>query len=198
MKKYSDAKIRRLRKGAGCDISSDHHEAAVAIWEFLQGMATLQSVNAFDDEKPCSILASKHGCERRAVAHADSSTYWYPLWWLYVQHSVMFVFALLAIWILKKWLVPADYGIHWPKLLPIYLYRNVGARFPVPISLANALHGQPREGGRGQLLGSLPSVLHDEDKGIAEALCRDAEFEANPSLGMTLEELDQQIENLRS
>jgi hypothetical protein len=27
------------------------------------------------------------------------------------------------------------------------------------------------------LLGSLPSVLHDEDEGIAEALRRDAEFE---------------------
>jgi hypothetical protein len=40
------------------------------------------------------------------------------------------------------------------------------------------------------LLGSLPSVLHDEDEGIAEALRRDAEFGANPSLGMTLEELD--------
>jgi hypothetical protein len=33
------------------------------------------------------------------------------------------------------------------------------------------------------LLGSLPSVLHDEDEGIAEALRRDAEFEANSSLG---------------
>jgi hypothetical protein len=40
--------------------------------------------------------------------------------------------------------------------------------------------------------------LHDEDEGIAEALRRDAEFEANPSLGMTLEELDQRIENRRS
>ena len=49
-----------------------------------------------------------------------------------------------------------------------------------------------------QLLGSLPSVLHDEDEGIAEALRRDAEFEANPSLGMTLEELDQRIENRRA
>ena len=48
------------------------------------------------------------------------------------------------------------------------------------------------------LQGSLPSVLHDEDEGIAEALRRDAEFEANPSLGMTLEELDQRIENRRS
>ena len=32
------------------------------------------------------------------------------------------------------------------------------------------------------LLGSLPSVLHDEDEGIAKALRRDAEFEVNPSL----------------
>ena len=48
------------------------------------------------------------------------------------------------------------------------------------------------------LLGSLPSVLHDEDEGIAEALRRDAKFEANPSLGVTLEELDQRIENRRS
>jgi putative addiction module component (TIGR02574 family) len=48
------------------------------------------------------------------------------------------------------------------------------------------------------LLGSLPSVLHDEDEGIAEALRRDAEFEANPSLGMSLEQLDQRIESRRS
>src|SRR5580693_2324240 len=37
------------------------------------------------------------------------------------------------------------------------------------------------------LLGSLPSVLHDEDEGVAEALRRDAEFEADPSLGMSLD-----------
>lgn len=48
------------------------------------------------------------------------------------------------------------------------------------------------------LLGSLPSVLHDEDDGIAEALLRDAEFDANPALGMTLEQLDRQVERRRS
>jgi putative addiction module component (TIGR02574 family) len=48
------------------------------------------------------------------------------------------------------------------------------------------------------LLGSLPSVLHDEDEGIAEALRRDAEFDANPSAGISLEQLDQQIERRRS
>jgi hypothetical protein len=48
------------------------------------------------------------------------------------------------------------------------------------------------------LLGSLPSVLHDEDHGIAEALRRDAEFESSPSLGMSIEQLDRQIERRRS
>jgi putative addiction module component (TIGR02574 family) len=48
------------------------------------------------------------------------------------------------------------------------------------------------------LLGSLPSVLHDEDEGIAEALRRDAELEANPSMGISLEELDQRIQRRRN
>lgn len=48
------------------------------------------------------------------------------------------------------------------------------------------------------LLGSLSSMLHDEDEGIAEALRRDAELEANPSLGMSLEQLDRQIESRRN
>jgi len=41
------------------------------------------------------------------------------------------------------------------------------------------------------LLRSLPSVLHDEDEGIAEALRRDAELEGNPEMGISLEQLDQ-------
>jgi hypothetical protein len=48
------------------------------------------------------------------------------------------------------------------------------------------------------LLGSLPPILHDEDEGIAEALRRDADFVASPSLRMSLEQLDQQIERRRS
>jgi putative addiction module component (TIGR02574 family) len=48
------------------------------------------------------------------------------------------------------------------------------------------------------LLGSLPSVLHDEDEGIAEGLRRDAELDANPSSGMSLEQLDGQIERRRN
>lgn len=48
------------------------------------------------------------------------------------------------------------------------------------------------------LLGSLPPVLHDEDEGIAEALRRDADLEANPSGGLTLEKLDQRIHHRRT
>ncbi len=47
------------------------------------------------------------------------------------------------------------------------------------------------------LLGSLPSVLHDEDEGIAEALRRDAELDANPSSPISLEQLDRPIERRR-
>ena len=48
------------------------------------------------------------------------------------------------------------------------------------------------------LLRSLPSVQHDEDEGIAEALRRDADFDANPEIGITLEQLDRQIAARRS
>ena len=44
------------------------------------------------------------------------------------------------------------------------------------------------------LIRSLPPVLHDEDDGIAEALRRDADLDANPSSGMSLEQLDEQVE----
>lgn len=43
------------------------------------------------------------------------------------------------------------------------------------------------------LLDSLPPVLHDEDDGMAEALRRDADLDADPALGMSLEQLDQQV-----
>lgn len=47
------------------------------------------------------------------------------------------------------------------------------------------------------LLRSLPSVLHDEDEGVAEALRRDAELDASPDLAITLDQLDQQIRGRR-
>jgi CAAX protease family protein len=35
--------------------------------------------------------------------------------WLYVQHGFQLLVALVCIAILKYWLVPADYGLHWPR-----------------------------------------------------------------------------------
>ena len=47
------------------------------------------------------------------------------------------------------------------------------------------------------LLSSLPPVLQDEDDGIAEALRRDADFDADPGFGVSLEQLDQQMARRR-
>jgi hypothetical protein len=44
------------------------------------------------------------------------------------------------------------------------------------------------------LLGSLPSILDDEDEGFAEALRRDAELDADPSSAISLKELDERIQ----
>jgi hypothetical protein len=44
-----------------------------------------------------------------------------------------------------------------------------------------------------RLLRSLPAILHERDDGVAEALSRDSDFEANPSLGLSQEELDDRI-----
>lgn len=59
--------------------------------------------------------------------------------------------------------------------------------------LAFALPDSERAVLAAHLLRSIPSVLHDEDEGIAEALRRDADFDASPEIGITLEQLDQQI-----
>jgi len=45
------------------------------------------------------------------------------------------------------------------------------------------------------LLGALPPILSDEDEGIAEALRRDAELDANSGLAISLAELDADIRN---
>lgn len=36
-------------------------------------------------------------------------------------------------------------------------------------------------------------IENSDDEGIAEALLRDAELDTNPALGMSLEQLDEQI-----
>ena len=47
------------------------------------------------------------------------------------------------------------------------------------------------------LLESLPCVLSDEDEGVAEALSRDAEIDANPDQAISLAQLDAQIRRQR-
>jgi uncharacterized protein len=78
-----------------------------------------------------AVIAMGIGIPYLGLALADLSGKWlhtpargpagYPLGWLYIQHGGQFVFALLAIWILKKWLVPADYGLHWPRQKTYFL-----------------------------------------------------------------------------
>lgn len=47
------------------------------------------------------------------------------------------------------------------------------------------------------LLGSLPSVLTDQDEGIAEALRRDAELDDGSQQAISLDDLDAAIESRR-
>jgi putative addiction module component (TIGR02574 family) len=47
------------------------------------------------------------------------------------------------------------------------------------------------------LLHSLPPALEDADEGVAEAMRRDADLDANPDLGLTLDQLDQRIRDRR-
>ncbi len=35
--------------------------------------------------------------------------------WLYIQHAYQLIVALVCIAVLKFWLMPADYGLHWPR-----------------------------------------------------------------------------------
>ncbi len=47
------------------------------------------------------------------------------------------------------------------------------------------------------LLESLPGILSDEDEGVAEALRRDAEIEADAAKAVSLRELDSDIQGRR-
>lgn len=64
--------------------------------------------------------------------------------------------------------------------------------------LALGLPEQERAKLAANLLDSLPGVLSDEDEGIAEALRRDGEIDADPSQAISLAQLDTQIQNRRS
>ena len=59
--------------------------------------------------------------------------------------------------------------------------------------LALDLTEQERAALAANLLNSLPGILSDEDEGIAEALRRDAEIEADPAQDISLADLDSHI-----
>jgi putative addiction module component (TIGR02574 family) len=61
--------------------------------------------------------------------------------------------------------------------------------------LALALSERERATLIANLLDSLPPILSDDDEGIAEALRRDAELDANPDLAISLADLDADIRN---
>ncbi|NJL71272.1 MAG: hypothetical protein HC888_06515 [Candidatus Competibacteraceae bacterium] len=48
------------------------------------------------------------------------------------------------------------------------------------------------------ILDSLPGFFSEADEGLAEAERRDAEIDANPSIGISLGEFDQRISNRRA
>ena len=54
-----------------------------------------------------------------------------------------------------------------------------------------------RAGLASRLLRSLPPVAFDDDEGVAEALRRDAELNADPVQAMTLQDLDTHIRQRR-
>jgi len=58
---------------------------------------------------------------------------------------------------------------------------------------AMSLPDQQRAELASHLLSSLPAVLQDDDQGLAEALRRDAELDADPSVGITMEEFKSAI-----
>jgi putative addiction module component (TIGR02574 family) len=59
--------------------------------------------------------------------------------------------------------------------------------------LALDLSEQERATLAANLLESLPGILSDEDEGVAEALRRDAEMEADPNQAISLAQLDSHI-----
>jgi putative addiction module component (TIGR02574 family) len=63
--------------------------------------------------------------------------------------------------------------------------------------LALDLSEQERATLAANLLESLPGILSDEDEGVAEALRREAEMEADPNQTISLAQLDSHIQGRR-
>jgi putative addiction module component (TIGR02574 family) len=84
------------------------------------------------------------------------------------------------------------------------LFKQHAERYPSDMAtiveiekLALSLPEKERATLAANLLESLPGVLSDEDEGVAEALRRDAELEANPDQAISLAQLDAQIKSRR-
>jgi hypothetical protein len=60
------------------------------------------------------------------------------------------------------------------------------------VELALELPEQERAVVAANLLDSLPGILSEEDEGVAEALRRDVELDANPAAALSLEKLESQ------
>ena len=56
---------------------------------------------------------------------------------------------------------------------------------------------EERAGLASRLLRSLPPVAFDDDEGVAEALRRDAELDADPTQAMSLRDMDSHIQQRR-
>ena len=65
------------------------------------------------------------------------------------------------------------------------------------VAEALLLPEKERAGLASRLLQSLPLVAFDEDEGVAEALRRDAELDADSTQAMNLRDLDSHIEQRR-
>jgi len=59
------------------------------------------------------------------------------------------------------------------------------------------LSEKERAGLASRLLRSLPPVAFDEDEGVAEALRRDAELDADPTQAMSLRDMDAHVQQRR-
>ena len=59
------------------------------------------------------------------------------------------------------------------------------------------LSEKERAGLASRLLRSLPPVTFDDDEGLAEALRRDAELDADPAQAMSLRDMDSHIQQRR-
>ncbi len=87
------------------------------------------------------------------------------------------------------------------EMLLVYLSQRYPSHMATVIEiekLALDLSEQERATLAANLLESLPGILSDEDEGVAEALKRDAEMEADPNQAISLAQLDSHIQGRRS